>query len=123
MWVKESPLLGFGFHADRLKLGQHMHNAFMHSLVQTGLVGSVLLMSAFLFAWGLLLRALRNRPRLPQVHQLLVVQAGGILAFLTVRAITESSGAFFGVDWLILAPILMYLQLVGRERIDQEAPA
>ena len=120
---KESPLLGFGFHADRLKLGQHMHNAFMHSLVQTGLVGSVLLMSAFLFAWGLLLRALRNRPRLPQVHQLLVVQAGGILAFLTVRAITESSGAFFGVDWLILAPILMYLQLVDRERIDQEAPA
>ena len=120
---KESPLLGFGFHADRLKLGQHMHNAFMHSLVQTGLVGSVLLMSAFLFGWGLLLRALRNRPRLPQVHQLLVVQAGGILAFLTVRAITESSGAFFGVDWLILAPILMYLQLVGRERIDQEAPA
>ena len=119
---KESPLLGYGFHADRLMLGQHMHNTFMHSLVQTGLMGSVPLMLAFLMGWWLFLRALKSRLRLPQVHRHLVILAGGILAFFSVRAITESSGAFFGVDWLLLAPIFMYLQLVNHANVGEETP-
>ena len=120
---KESPLLGHGFHAVRLKLNQHMHNTLLHSLVQTGLIGSALLMLAFLMGWWLFIRALRIHGQLPQIHRLMVVQAGGILTFLSVRAIAESPGAFFGVDWLILAPILMYLQLVNRREVREGTPA
>ena len=111
---KEQPILGYGFHADRLLLGTHMHNSFMHALIQTGLAGAIPFTIALLFAWFLLVKALRNRAGLPRTHQYLLIQVAGVLAFFSVRAIPESSGAFFGVDWLLLAPILVYLQVVGR---------
>lgn len=34
-----SPLVGLGFQSDRLYLGLHMHNAFLHSLFQAGFLG------------------------------------------------------------------------------------
>ena len=121
---KLSPLFGFGFHADRLLLdGQHMHNAFMHALVQTGLIGTIPFVGAFLWGWILLFKALRNRARLPAVHKQLVIQAGGVLAFLSLRAIPESTGAFFGVDWLLLSPLLLYLQVVNYAHTGREATA
>ena len=43
----------------------------------------------------------------------IVIQCGGILAFFTMRSFPESTGAFFGVDWLILAVLLFYLQAVS----------
>lgn len=111
---KQSPLLGFGFHADRLLLGTHMHNAFLHALLQTGLLGTIPFVAALLLAWGLLIRVLLRRSALPSPHQHLVVQTAGVLAFLSVRAIPESTGAFFGVDWLLLAPLLFYVQLLNQ---------
>ena len=118
-----SPLLGRGFHADRLLLNTHMHNVFMHALVQTGVFGTIPLMIAFLYAWLLLVRALVTRRRLPTLHQHLVIQAGAVLAFLSLRAVFESSGAFYGVDWFILAPILFYLDLVNQTALQREERA
>jgi len=121
---KLSPLFGFGFHADRLLLdGQHMHNSFMHALVQTGLIGTIPFVGAFLWVWILLFKALRNLARLPAIHKQLVIQAGGVLAFLSLRAIPESTGAFFGADWLLLAPLLLYLQVVNYANTGGKAPA
>ena len=111
---KEQPVLGYGFHADRLILGTHMHNTFMHALVQTGLIGTVPFVIGLLFAWMLLLKALWNRAVLSQVHKHLLIQVAGVLVFFSFRAIPESTGAFFGVDWLVLAPILLYLQIVNQ---------
>ena len=109
---KEQPILGQGFHADRLLLGTHMHNTFMHALIQTGLVGTIPLVVALLYAWVLLIKAIRNRASLPPVHRHLIIQVAGIIVFFSFRAISESTGAFFGVDWLLLAPLLVYLQVV-----------
>ena len=39
--------------------------------------------------------------------------APALLAFLSVRSIPESSGAFFGVDWLLLALVFIYLQVAS----------
>lgn len=123
VWVKGwdlflvSPLIGYGFHADRLILGTHMHNSFMHALVQTGLLGTIPFVGAILFAWLLLVRAIRKLSQLPVAHKQMVIQTAGVLAFLSIRSIPESTGAFFGVDWLILAPLLLYLQLVNRPAI------
>ena len=120
VWVKGwdlflgSPLIGYGFHADRLILGTHMHNSFMHALVQTGLLGTIPFVGAILFAWLLLVRAIRKLSQLPVAHKQMVIQTAGVLAFLSIRSIPESTGAFFGVDWFILAPLLIYLQLVNR---------
>ena len=51
--VSDSLILGYGFHADRLLINNHMHNAFLQSLIQTGILGSIAFMSALLLAWAL----------------------------------------------------------------------
>ena len=119
---KESPLLGYGFQADRLKLNAHMHNSYMHALVQTGILGTLPFVAALIFTWILLIQALRKLNQLPIAHKHLVIQTGAILALLTVRTIPESTGAFFGIDWLFLAPILLYLHVINRQRALEPSP-
>ena len=120
---KERPVIGHGFHADRLLLGTHMHNTLMHALVQTGLVGTIPLVIALLYGWLLLIKALPKRANLPDLHRHLLIQVMGVLVFFSFRTTTESTGAFFGVDWLVLAPILVYLQVVNLAAAKAEANA
>lgn len=114
--INDSPLLGYGFHADRIMLKAHVHNSVIHALLQTGVIGTIPFLAAMIFAWLLLVKILRIRDQLLPRHQRLVIQSGAVLAFLTVRSFPESTGAFFGVDWLILAPILLYLHMVYSDR-------
>jgi hypothetical protein len=115
---KESPVLGRGFQADRFLLGTHMHNSMMHAMVQTGVLGTIPLLVALIFIWTLMIRALINRASLPVLHRNLVIQLAGILTFFTVRTFSESTGAFFGVDWILLAPVLVYLQMINQLLTD-----
>jgi len=116
----ESPLLGYGFHADRFLLGTHAHNSLVHSLLQTGVVGTIPFVAGLLLAWALLMRTGLNLVRFSQDHKTLFIQVAGVLAFLSIRSITESTGAFFGVDWLLLGPILLYLQVVNSSLASTE---
>ena len=110
---QKSPLLGYGFHADRLLIGQHLHNAVLHAMVQTGLLGTIPFVAGILFAWFLVLKGFRNLSGMSAANQRMTVQVGAVLGFLSARAFPESSGAFFGVDWLLLALILLFLQVVN----------
>ena len=118
---KGSPILGRGFHADRLLLRTHAHNSLVHSLIQTGLAGTIPFVAGVLFAWALLIRTSLNLARLSQEHKLQFIQVAGVLAFLSLRSVTESTGAFFGVDWLLLGPILLFLQVVNSRLGRNEA--
>jgi O-antigen ligase len=109
----QSPVLGYGFHSDRLKLGAHMHNSLLHVMVQTGLLGTIPFVAALILGWIALIKVFIVRRTLPQVHRYFVVQAGALLMFLSLRTIPESTGAFFGVDLLLLIPILLYLYIVS----------
>jgi O-antigen ligase len=112
---KQSPLLGFGFHGDRLMLHwAHVHNSWLRALVQAGILGGLFFWAAMVEAWHLLVRALRRRQSLDPTQRLLLDDTGAVLAFLTVKTVPESSGAFFGVDWLLLAPLLAYLQILDQ---------
>ena len=93
-----------------------MHNSVMHALIQTGLIGTIPFLAALIYAWVLLLRAIRKLSDLDTKHKHLVIQTSGILAFLSLRATVESTGAFFGVDWFFLAPLLLYLKVVIRSQ-------
>lgn len=110
-----SPLLGYGFHADRIffEAGQHAHNAILHALVQTGLVGTTFFISAFIAAWIILFRLLKQ-PRFQKTEKPCLIEIAGVLAFFTVRSITESTGAFFGADWILLAPLLAYITILNQ---------
>ena len=109
---KDSPLLGYGFHADRQILNTHMHNAVLHSMVQTGTLGLLPFLAAIILAWIQMIRIIPKLARLSAAHRCLVIQCAGILLFFTVTMIPESTGAFFSVDWLFLAPVLLYFSLV-----------
>lgn len=119
--LKGSPALGFGFHGDRLLLGTHMHNAVLHAAFQTGIIGALAFLAAVVAGWVLTIKAIRRLSRLSMLHKYLVIQGAGVLTFFSIRAITESSGAFFGVDWLLLAPFLLYFQLLNSRRDQTEA--
>jgi hypothetical protein len=112
---EDSPLLGRGFHADRLLLNAHTHNSYVHALLQTGILGTLPFVASLMFGWFLILKALRNLNRFTVVHKHIIIQTSGLMAFLSFRTITESTGAFFGIDWLLLAPLLLYLQVVNRD--------
>jgi O-antigen ligase len=115
----DSPILGYGFQADRYLLNTHAHNSVVQSLLQTGILGTVPFIAGLLLAWILLLRAYLNRFMFSKDQKSLFIQVGGMVAFLAVRSVAESTGAFFGVDWLLLGPILLYLQAINFRSVMQ----
>ena len=119
----ESPFLGYGFHADRFLLNTHAHNSFVHALLQTGAIGTIPFLLALLLAWLLLIRASLKQFIFSQDQKSLFIQVSGMLTFLSVRSFSESTGAFFGVDWLLLGPILLFLQLVNSDVTGTDDPS
>jgi O-antigen ligase len=116
---QESPLLGWGFHADRFFLeGQHMHNAVVHALVQTGLLGTIPFIAALVGAWILVVRLYRDRPRWDLFP--LPVEIPGVLLFFTISSITESTVAFYGAAWLLVVPCIAYMQALMSQRREFE---
>ena len=106
-----SPLIGKGFHADRLFLnGQHTHNSLLHALVQSGFIGTLFFVSAFIYSWVILINIFKKHPQ-----NIVLVEAIGILTFFTLRGITEST-AFFGADFLFLIPVFAYLQFFPKDK-------
>lgn len=114
-------LLGYGFQADRYLLGTHAHNSLLQSFLQTGVMGTIPFVTGLILAWVLLIKISLNLYRFPHNNKPTIIQVAGLLAFLSVRSITESTGAFFSIDWLLLGPILLHLQ-VTTSRLRQEEP-
>ena len=90
-----------------------MHNSVMHAMLQTGVLGTVPFVLAIILAWILVLRLVLRLSSISASDKHLVIQCAGVLAFLTMRSFPESTAAFFGVDWLILAVILFYVQIAS----------
>lgn len=106
----KSPFLGFGFQADRIFLqGRHTHNSFLQALVQSGIIGTLFFILAFVLSCIISIRLFKIYP-----ENIFLIEAIGILVFFIVRSITESS-AYFGADFLFLAPVFAYLQFFPKE--------
>jgi O-antigen ligase len=113
--IQQSPWIGLGFQADRIFLqGQHMSNGLLHALAQAGFIGTIPWVAALLFAWVLVFRLLHGRG--PTDSLPLPADVPGILAFLTVSTVAESTFAFFSAAWIIGAPLLGYVQCVAWQR-------
>lgn len=119
---RQSPFLGFGFHADRILLdGQHVHMAYLHSLIQTGIIGTIFFVSAFVGIWAIIVR----RGLFGEIHKIkgtdnsLLAESVAILTFFTARSCFESTAAFYGVDLLFLVPIMGYIQVWIRKNPKQ----
>ena len=104
-----SPLLGYGFQADRFFLnGLHAHNTILQALVQAGLFGTIPFILAFILTFISLYKLFRKNI-LQEKEKYFLIAIAGVLVFIVVRGITESV-AFFSADWLFAAPIIACIQ-------------
>jgi O-Antigen ligase len=109
-----APLLGHGFNADRLMFGgEHVHMAYLHSFLQSGVLGALLFAAAIVGLWWLLVRE-RVPQRLVAVQgeaNFLMTESVALAGFMTVRSFFESTAAFYGVDLLLLMPAVAFIQV------------
>lgn len=114
----KSPVWGWGPQADRYLIKEHVHNTYMYTLMSAGFAGAAAFAGGLLWAWVLFLRAIMRGFADRFDQRFFLIQAGGILAFFTVRSIPEVCGAMFGVDLMVMLPVLAYLVVLdqkGRE--------
>lgn len=123
--TSHSPLLGFGFQADRflvtppvgIYVGAHMSNSYFQALIQTGIIGTIFFLGAFIVAWKHAFRFLVNRSvAINGTDRLFLIEALALLVFFTFRSFFESTAAFYGVDLIMLAPAIAYLTVHANTR-------
>lgn len=103
-----SPLVGFGFQADRYYLhGIQLEGAVFQALIQSGILGTLAYVAAFALAWFLVIRLYTS----PASHKL-PDEIPGMMAFFTIMSLGEST-VFYGADWMLLAPVLAYIQVAA----------
>ena len=109
----KSPWWGFGFQADRFYLsGTHMHDALLQALVQSGILGAGALLIALLIVWRLTIKHFFIRP--PRNIALIPPEVPGVLMFVTISSVTESTFAYYSAAWLLSAPIFAYVTVLDR---------
>jgi O-antigen ligase len=110
---KDSPVLGWGFQADRLFLDQHVHNTYVYAALTAGAAGFATFTLGLLLAWRQFFRVLRSGVARRNGHWTSFITCGGILAFFTVRSVPEVSGSMFGIDFVVMLPILTYFGILA----------
>jgi len=125
--VKKSHYLGWGFHADRLLLdSEHVHNSYLHAMIHGGILGTLFFIMAILSAWALIIKnkLLKRIRHIRGPDQLLLMESVMLLGFMTERSFFESTAAFYGVDLLLLVPVVTYLYLwIANHPKETDSPA
>ena len=118
----KSPGWGWGPQADRYLIKEHVHNTYMYTLMSAGFAGAAAFAGGLIWAWVLFLRAIIRGFADRFDQRFFLIQAGGILAFFTVRSIPEVCGAMFGVDLMVMLPVLAYLVVLDQKgrALDRE---
>jgi len=110
-----SPVLGYGFQSDRIFLnGQHAHNSIIHALIQTGLLGSIPFVLAFALTIISLFYLFKNS-LLDKKEKIFLIEISAVFVFILIRSITESF-TYYSADFLFLAPIIAYIELLREEK-------
>lgn len=106
--VLKSPWVGYGFQADRYFLNNmHIHDAFLHALIQSGLMGGGAIILALIIIWYYVLRYFFISQ--PSDKSLIPPDIPAVLLFVTFSSLTESTFAYFSAAWLLSAPIAAYV--------------
>jgi len=108
----QSPWVGLGFQADRIYGVGHMHNAFLHVLVQSGFVGGLAIIIGIAIVWYYTIQYFFINQ--PADKSLIPAEIPAVLLFTTISSITESTFAYFSAAWLLCAPIVPYVMALHR---------
>ena len=114
LWT--SPWVGSGFQADRFYMGGlHMHNAFLHVLVQAGFVGGIPIIMGLAIVWYYTIYYFFICQ--PPDKSLIPPEIPAILLFTTLSSLTESTFAYYSAAWLLSAPIVGYVMALHRRMV------
>jgi len=96
--------------------GEHVHMAYLHSLIQSGVLGAILFAAAMFGLWWILVRngILQRLASIEGEANFLMTESVAIVGFMTVRSFFESTAAFYGVDLLLILPAMAYIQIWNR---------
>lgn len=111
---QSAPIFGRGQWADRLTIGEHVHNSFLQALLNAGIVGSIPYFLSWFYGWELFYRLQKRRSFLQPQDRIHVLECGAVMMFFTVRAIPETTTASFAVDLLVMAAVYVYLETLAR---------
>jgi hypothetical protein len=115
--TKKSRLLeqaiGRGNWADRMMIDEHVHNTFLQALMLGGVIGLGFFIWSWVRAWRNFWFAYQRRDRLSPPDRYMLLESAAVFAFFTVRAIPETSNASFSVDLLVMAPIMVYFDVLA----------
>lgn len=112
--IGQSPFLGWGFDADRIMMNQeHIHNSYIHAMLQVGIIGALLFFASLVSIWVLVFktRLLEHTRDILGEDQTVLMESILIVAFLTSRSFFESTAAFYGVDELLIVPAMAFISL------------
>jgi len=117
-YIKQSPLLGWGFHTDRLLLNsRHIHNSYIHAMLHGGVVATLFFVAAVVKTWVIIFQEnlMRRLNEFSLKDQPYLIEAICLLGFLTSRSLFESTAAFYGVDLLFFLPAAVFVGLIVRQ--------
>ncbi len=106
----DAPVLGRGQWADRMIIGEHVHNSFLQAMLNGGLMGAIPYLGSWIAGWLLFLRLLKRSAFLAPEDRRLVLECGTVMMFFSVRAIPETTTASFSVDLLVMVAVFVYLE-------------
>jgi len=121
--IKESPFLGWGFHSDRIMLrDSHIHNSYIHAMIQSGIIGLILFILAVSSIWYIIVvqNVLGRIKNSASVDRPFLIESVLFIGFLSSRSIFESTAAFFGIDLLVLVPAVVYVYLWSKQDRSEE---
>lgn len=92
----------------------NVHNTYLYALISAGFVGLAFFAIGLIKAWTQLLKLARSGFARSLGQEAFLAQVGGVLAFFTIRSITEVSGPLFAVDLLVMLPGILYIGVMFR---------
>lgn len=112
----DAPIFGRGQWADRLTVGEHVHNSYLAAMLDGGVVGAAPYLASWIAGWILFLRLQKDRTRLCQQDRLALLECGAVMMFFAVRAIPETTTAEFSPDLLIMIAVYLYMETLWARR-------
>jgi O-antigen ligase len=107
---QDAPFFGRGQWADRLTIGEHVHNSFLQALLNGGIFGGIPYFASWVTGWMLFYKLYQRNARLKPEDRTHVLECGTVMMFFTVRAIPETTTASYSVDMLVMVAVYVYFE-------------
>ena len=122
----DAPIFGRGQWADRLTIGEHVHNSFLQAMLNGGILGSIPYFASWAAGWMLFYKLYKRRAKLATNDRVCLLEAGAVMMFFTLRAIPETTTASFSVDLLVMVAVYVYMETLAisslRRPVRAKAP-